>query len=80
MKSVWTPYMTMDMHALNTKKCYQKYSFEKHHYISKEMIYFDITKYSIHKGFSGSGFSDLCRDLFQQAIQYGFYLVKMVKL
>ena len=67
----------MDMHALNTKKCYQKYSFEKHHYISKEMIYFDITKYSVHKGISVSSFNDLCRDLCKQAIKNGFYLPKL---
>ena len=53
----------MYMYAPHMKQCSQKYSFEKHHNISKEMICFDITKYSVHKGISGSGFSDLCREL-----------------
>ena len=53
MKIVWTSDMKMDMYAPNTKKCYQKYSFETHHNVSKEMIYFDVTKYSVHEGFTG---------------------------
>ena len=43
-------------------------------------MYIYITKYYVCKGFSGSGFSDLCRDLYKQAIKNGLYLVKMVKL
>ena len=68
------------MYASNTKKCYQNYSFDKHHNVSKEMIYFDNTKYSAHKGFSGSGFSGLCRDLSKQAIENCFHLVKTGKV
>ena len=59
------------------KNFYQKYSSEKHHNISKEMIYFDITKYFVHKCFSDSAFSDLCRDWSAQAIKNGFYHLKM---
>ena len=44
------------------------------------MMYFDITNYSIHKGFSGPGFSDLCKDLCKQAIKNGFYRVKNGKV
>ena len=79
-KSVWTSDMKMDMYAPNAKKFYQKYSFEKHHNISKEMMYFYITKYSVHEGFSGSSFSDLCRDVCKQPIKNGFYLVKNGKV
>ena len=68
------------MYTPNTKKHYQIYSFETHHKPSKEMIYFDIIKYSVLEGFSGSGLSDLCRDLCKKAIENGFYLVKNGKV
>ena len=48
MKSISMSDMKMDMYAPHMKKCYQKYSSEKHHKISKEMICFDITKYFVH--------------------------------
>ena len=44
------------------------------------MIYLFITKYSVHEGFSGSGYSDLCRDLCKQVIKNDFYLVKNGKV
>ena len=62
MKCVWTSDMKMDMYAPNMKKCYQNYSFYKHNKISKEMIYFEITKYFAQKDIFGSGFKDLCID------------------
>ena len=80
MKSVLISGLKMDIYAPNTKKCYQKYSFETHHNIPKAMIYFDTTKYCVHEVFSGSGFSGSYRDLCKQTIKNNFYLVKNGKV